>query len=128
VRLTISSPQGWYQSGVTPRFTVHAVSTTSQPCRFNIGTKFVSVVISARSRRLWSSADCPSGAGSHVTVLTGSRPASLRVSWDRRTSSPRCGGTTHLVRPGEYQAEAVAGHVHSDPVNVVLGAKGVSGP
>ena len=101
---------------------------TSQPCRFNMGTKFVSVVISAGSRRLWSSADCPSGAGSHVTVLTGNRPASLHVSWDRRTSSPRCGGTTHLVRPGEYQAEAVAGHVRSGTVNVVLGAKGASGP
>jgi hypothetical protein len=128
VQLTISSPQYWYQSGKMPRFTVHAVSTISQPCRFNMGTKFVSVVISSGSRRLWNSADCPSGTGSDVTVLAGRKPASLGVSWDRRTSSPGCGGTTHLVRPGEYQAEAVAGHVHSKPVNVVLGAKGVSGP
>ncbi len=93
-----------------------------------MGTKFVAVVIGSRNGRLWSSADCPSGAGSHVTVLTGGTPAVLRVSWDRRTSSPGCSGSTHLVRPGEYQAEAVAGHVHSAPVNVVLGAKGVSGP
>jgi len=128
VRLTLSSPQYWYQSGKAPRFTVHATSTASQPCRFNMGTKFVAVVIASGNRHLWSSADCPGGAGSRPAVLTGSRPAVLRVSWDRRTSSPACSGTTPLVRPGEYQAEAVAGHVHSGPVNVVLGAKGVSGP
>jgi hypothetical protein len=128
VRLTLSSPQSWYQSGKTPRFTVHAMSTASQPCRFNMGTKFVAVVIASGNRHLWSSADCPGGAGSHPAVLTGSRPAVLGVSWDRRTSSPGCSGTTHLVRPGEYEAEAVAGRIHSAPVNVVLGAKGASGP
>ena len=128
MRLTLSSPQYWYQSGKTPRFTVHATSTASQPCRFNMGTKFVAVVIASGGRHLWSSADCPGGAGSRRAVLTGSRPAVLRVSWDRRTSSPACGDATHLVRPGKYQAEAVAGHVHSGLVNVVLGAKGVSGP
>jgi hypothetical protein len=128
VRLTLSSPQSWYQSGKTPRFTVHAVSTASQPCRFNMGTKFVAVVIASGNRHLWSSADCPGGAGSHPAVLAGGKPAVLRISWDRRTSSPGCGGTTHLVRPGEYQAEATAGRIHSEPMNVVLGAKGVSGP
>ena len=93
-----------------------------------MGSKFVVVVIASGNRHLWSSADCPGGAGSHPAVLTGSKPAVLCVSWDRRTSSPGCSGTTHLVRPGEYQAEAVAGHIHSGPMNIVLGAKGVSGP
>jgi hypothetical protein len=128
VTLTISSPQSWYQPGKAPRFKVHAVSSASRPCRFNMGTKFVSVVITSGNRRLWSSADCASGARSDPTVLSSGTSAVLRISWDRRTSSPGCDSAQRLVRPGEYKVEAVAGPLHSGTVNVVLGAKGTSGP
>jgi hypothetical protein len=128
VRLGLSSPQYWYQVGATPRFTVHAVSRRGRPCRFNMGTKFVSVVIAAGGRRVWSSADCGSGGGSHVIVLTRGVPAVVRLVWDRRTSSPGCGGITDLARAGEYRVTAVAGHLRSKTVNVVLGAAGASGP
>ena len=128
VTLRLSTPQSWYQSGTTPRFTVRAVATGSQPCRFNMGTRFVSVIVAAGNRPLWSSADCPQGRGSRPAVLTTDRPGVLHVSWDRRTSSPGCAGSQRLVRPGEYQVTAVAGRLHSSTVNVVLGAKGASGP
>ena len=127
VTLRLSSPQYWYQAGKMPRFTVHAVSSEGQPCRFNMGTKFVSVVI-ASDGRIWSSADCVSGSGSNMIVLTRGVPAVLSVSWDRKTSSPGCGGTSHAVAPGEYRVTAVAGHLRSRTVNLVLGAQGASGP
>jgi hypothetical protein len=127
VTLRLSSPQYWYQSGKMPSFTVHAVSQGAQPCRFNMGTKFVSVVI-ASGRRIWSSADCVSGSGSNMIVLVRGRPAALHVAWDRRTSSPGCGGTSHAVAPGEYKVTAVAGHLRSKTVNLVLGTQGASGP
>ena len=127
VALRLSSPQYWYQAGKMPRFTVHAVSHEGQPCRFNMGTKFVSVVI-ASAGRVWSSADCVSGSGSNMIVLTRGVPAVLSVSWDRKTSSPGCGGTSHAVAPGEYQVTAVAGPLRSRTVNLVLGAQGASGP
>ena len=126
--LSVSSPQYFYQPGTTPRFTAHAVSTAGQPCGFNMGPKFVSVVIAAGNRRIWSSADCVHGAGSNMVVMASGKKAALRVSWNRRTSSPGCSGTGHLVRPGEYQVSVVAGRLHSRSVNFVLGAKGVSGP
>jgi hypothetical protein len=128
VTLSLSSAQGWYQSGTSPRFTVRARLSQSQSCRFNMGAKFVSVVVTRGDRRIWSSADCVSGAGSRRVVLTSDTPAVLRASWDRRTSSPGCPGSQHLVLPGEYQVTAVAGPLHSKTVNVVLGAKGASGP
>jgi hypothetical protein len=128
VTLRLSSRQYWYQSGTTPRFMVRAVTAGSQPCRFNMGAKFVSVIIAAGARAVWNSADCPQGQGSHPAVLSAGRPGVLHVSWDRRTSSPRCTSTQRLVRPREYQATAVAGRLHSRTVNVVLGAKGASGP
>jgi hypothetical protein len=92
-----------------------------------MGTRFVSVVVAA-GRRVWSSADCVSGNGSNMTVLTRGVPAVLRVSWDRRTSSPGCGGTSQKAAPGEYKVTAVAGQVRSKTVNLVLGAPGASGP
>ena len=127
VTLRLSSPQYWYQSGKMPSFTVHAVSQEEQPCRFNMGTRFVSVVIGS-DRMIWNSADCVSGDGSNVIVLVRGRPAALHVAWDRRTSSPGCGGTSHAVAPGEYRVTAVAGHLRSKTVNLVLGAQGASGP
>lgn len=127
VTLRLSSPQYWYQMGVTPRFTVHAISQEARPCRFNMGTASVSVVISAAGRRVWSSADCAHSGGSDVVVLTSGKPAALHLSWDRKTSSPGCGGT-RPVRPGEYQATAVAAGTRSPTVNLVLGAQGASGP
>lgn len=127
VTLRLSSPQYWYQVGTMPSFTVHALSKGGQPCRLNMGTKSVAVVI-ASDRRIWSSADCVSGSGSDMIVLTPGTPAVLRVSWDRRTSSPGCKGTSHVVGPGEYTVTAVAGHLHSKTINFVLGAQGASGP
>jgi hypothetical protein len=128
VTLSLSSPQYWYQQGSTPRFTVRAVSSHRGPCRFNMGTGSVAVVVADGGQHVWSSADCATAPRSREAVLTRSAPAVLNVSWNRRTSAPGCGGTGHLVRPGEYQATAVAGHLHSGTVNVVLGAKGASGP
>ena len=128
VTLRVSSPQYFYQQGKIPTFTVHAVSEESSPCRFNMSAKFVSVVITSGDRRIWSSADCASGADSSMVVVARGKPAALSVSWDRRTSSPGCSGSGQLVRPGEYQVDAVAGRLHSRTMNFVLGAKGVSGP
>jgi hypothetical protein len=126
VSLTVSSPQYWYQPGVTPRFTVGAVSTGSRPCHFDMSARAVSVVITTpRGRLIWNSADCASGSASDPVVLASGRPATLHASWDRRTG---CGAAGNLVRPGEYQVRAVAGVDHSKSVNIVLGAKGVSGP
>jgi hypothetical protein len=128
VTLRLSSPQNWWQPGTTPRFTVRAVSEQARPCRFNMGTGFVSVVVTGAGRRIWSSVDCVSGGGSNMIVLTRGVPAVLRLTWDRRTSSPGCSGARQLVPAGEYQVAAAAGHLRSAIQNFVLGAKGVSGP
>jgi hypothetical protein len=128
VTLRVSSPQYFYQYGATPKFVVHAVSAGQQPCRFNMSPKFVSVVVGTSHQTLWDSADCAAGPASDMTVLAPGQPGVLRVSWNRKTSSPGCGGPQHLVRPGEYKLAAVAGRLHSARVNMVLGAKGSIGP
>jgi hypothetical protein len=128
VTLSISSPQSWYQVGATPHFTVRA-GTTGKACRFKVSSTSVAVVVATTAgHRIWSSADCAGAGGSSTVLLTGSRPTVvLRVSWNRRTSAPGCAGG-QLVRPAEYQVTAIDGHLHSGATNVVLAAKGASGP
>ena len=124
--LTVTSPQYWYQSGKTPRFALHAVSTESHPCHFDMSPRLVSVVIDTPAGRpIWSSADCATGSGSDPVVLASGTNATLRVTWNRRTG---CGNSGNLVLPGEYRVSAAGGADHSKSVNIVLGAKGVSGP
>ena len=128
VTLSLSSPQWWYQTGATPQFTVRA-SAHGQPCRFTVTSRSVAVVVTAAGHHIWSSADCPSGGGSRAVVVKAARPVViLRISWDRKTSAPGCAGTRRLVRPGEYQVTAVAGHLHSATANLVLGTQGAIGP
>lgn len=93
-----------------------------------MGTKFVAVVIAHDGGRIWSSADCVSGGGSNMIVLTRGVPAVLHLSWDRKTSSLGCSGIRQPVPAGEYQVAAVAGPIRSASQNFVLGAQGVSGP
>lgn len=124
--LTVSSPQYWYQPGLSPRFTVRAVSTQSRPCHFDMSPRSVSVVIdTSAGRPVWSSADCASGSGADPVVLASGTHATMRVTWNRRTG---CGDSGNLVLPGEYRVSVAAGADHSKSVNIVLGAKGVSGP
>jgi hypothetical protein len=127
VTLRLYSPQWFYQAGKMPRFTVRAVYAGTRPCRFNMGTRFVSVVVAAR-RPVWSSADCPPGHRWKMTVLSTGRPAVLHVLWDRKTASPGCAGAQRPARPGEYKVTAVAGRLHSAKWNLVLGAPGAIGP
>jgi hypothetical protein len=128
MKLLLSSPQFWYQAGSTPHFTVHAISNASQPCSFNVGAKYVSVVIESHGRRIWNSADCVSGGGSNDIVLSSGMQAVLNVSWDRRTSSPGCTGSGEAVGAGEYQVAAIASSLRSKTTNLVFGTKGASGP
>ncbi len=126
VTLTVSSPQYWYQVGKAPQFTVRAAATGSQPCRFDMGARAVAVVIDSSGGRLvWNSADCAAGAASDPVVLASGSHGTLRVSWDRGTG---CGDAGTPVRSGEYRVSAAAGADHSESVNIVLGAKGVTGP
>jgi hypothetical protein len=128
ITLLLSSPQFWYQTGKTPYFAVRAVSDSRQPCSFNMGAKFVSVVIDSHGRRIWNSADCVSGGGSNEIVLTSGVQAVLNVSWNRRTSSPGCTGSSQAVGAGEYQVAATTRGLRSKTLNLVLGAEGASGP
>jgi hypothetical protein len=127
--LSVSTSRYWYRSGQRPQFAVDVVSIARQPCRFNLGARFVSMVISQDPTRIWGSSDCTLGAaGSRVVTLTRGVPAVLRVSWDRETSAAGCRGTRWPARLGTYTATAFSDHLRSNTLIIVLAGPGVGGP
>jgi hypothetical protein len=128
VTLSLFTPRYWYQRGQDPEFAVVAVAT-GRPCRFNMGARFVSVVVTYAGSQVWSSQDCARGPGSRVTVLTRGRPAVLWAFWNRRTAMPGCQpALSHRARDGTYLATAVGGQFRSRPVVLVLAAPGIAVP
>src|SRR5262249_56536196 len=66
VALTLHSPQSRYGSGMPVTFVIGAVSTKSQPCQVNLGTRFVSIVVDSGGTPIWDSSSCARGTLSRV--------------------------------------------------------------
>jgi hypothetical protein len=109
VVLSLSSGQASFGSGQMPLFDLDVVSTAPATCTFNIGVKYLTLVIKAGLTRIWDSADCVDGRGSLVADLERGVPTVLPITWDRQTSSPGCQVASQHVPAGTYSAIAVAG-------------------
>lgn len=107
--LSLSSSQNSFGSRELPVFDADVVSTSARTCTFNVGAKYLTLVIMAGPTRIWGSADCAEGRGSLVTDLHRGVPTVLPISWDRETSSPGCEIGSARVRAGTYTATVTAG-------------------
>ena len=128
VVLSLVSPRCWYQRGRWPLFGVDAVSTASRPCRFNMGSRFATVVVTSGRTRIWGSADCAPGTGSQSVVLSRGVPAVRWIYWDRAISSPGCRPPHQSVHQGAYTAIAFDGQLSSQVLVFILGRPGTSLP
>jgi len=109
-----------YGQGQPPGFDVDVVSTAAGTCSFNVGPRYLALVVMAGQRRVWGSADCAPAPGSLVTYLTRGVPAVLPFSWDLQASSPGCAATAGQAGDGSYTATAAAGGITSNPVTFRL--------
>jgi hypothetical protein len=107
---------------------VGAVSTKSRPCRFDLGSKFTSVVVASGGTPLWDSSSCLRGTGSQVVALRRGAPAFLKVTWDRRTSLSGCPGRGTAVGAGTYTAAAFNGQHRSKAATFVLSGRAAARP
>ena len=128
VRLTLRSAQRRYGPGELVTFVVGAVSTRSRPCRFDLGSKFTSLVVAFGGTPLWDSSSCLRGTGSRVVMLRRGAPAFLRITWDRRTSMSGCPGQGTAVKAGTYTAAAFNGQIRSPATTFVLSGRGAARP
>jgi hypothetical protein len=116
VVLSLFTSQDSYGRGQLPEFSVDVVSTSARTCTFNIGPKFLLLVITAGGKRIWNSADCVAGRGSVLTDLARGVPTVWPVSWDRGTSAPGCRVTSRPVPAGSFTAAASDSGLASNPV------------
>jgi hypothetical protein len=128
VVLSLVSPRYWYERGRWPLFGVDAVSTAARPCRFNMGSRFATVVVTSGRTRIWGSADCARGTGSQSVVLNRGVPAVRWIYWDRATSAPGCRPPHLPVRQDPYTAIAFDGQLSSQALVFILGRPGSSLP
>ena len=109
-------------------FVVGAASTRTRPCRFDLGSRFTSVVVAASGTPLWDSSSCLRGSGFRAVMLRRGAPAFLRITWDRRTSISGCPGQGTPAKPGTYTAAAFNGQIHSPATTFVLSGRGAARP
>ena len=120
VVLSLFSSQASYGRGQLPVFDVDVVSTSAQACAFNVGPRFLTLVITAGGKRIWSSADCVAGPGSLLTNLARGVPTVVPLSWDRETSAPGCRVTSRQVTTGSFAAAASDAGLASNPLTFTL--------
>jgi hypothetical protein len=120
VVITVFASQGSYAPGQPPEFDVDVVSTADGTCTFNIGPRYLALVITAGRKRVWGSADCAAAPGSLVTGLARGVPAVLAVDWDLQTSAPGCTAVPRQAAAGNYLATASGGGVTSNSVTFRL--------
>jgi hypothetical protein len=128
VTLTLRSAQHRYGRGELAAFVVGAISAARRPCRLDLGSRFVSVVVASGGTPIWDSSSCLRGTGSQVVTLRRGIPAFLRVSWDRRTSLSGCPRQGKAVRAGTYTATAFDGRLRSRTTTFVLSGAAVAAP
>jgi hypothetical protein len=120
VVLSLFARQDSYGRGQLAEFDVDVVSTSAQTCAFNVGPRFLALVITAGGKRIWSSADCVAGPGSLLTNLARGVPTVVPLSWDRETSAPGCRVTSRQVTLGQFAAAASDGGMASNPLTFTL--------
>jgi hypothetical protein len=118
--ISVFSSRSSYRRAQSPEFDVDVVSTARRTCAFNVGPKFLSLVVMAGRKRVWSSADCVQGRGSLMTNLARGVPTVLPITWDRRRSAPGCTATSGQVRSGSFAAFASDGSAASNSVTFRL--------
>jgi hypothetical protein len=128
VLLTLRSIRHRYGPGEQVTLVVGAVSTSSRPCRLDLGSRFTSVVVASGGAPLWDSSSCLRGTGSRVVTLRRGAPAFLRVIWDRRTPLSGCPGQGTAAKAGTYTAAAFNGQLRSQTTTFVLSGQGAARP
>jgi hypothetical protein len=120
VVLSLVPTQASYRAGQLPVFDIQVVSTAGPACTFNVGRKYLMLVITSGNARVWNSADCVNGRGSQLATLARGVPKVVPVAWHRVTSAPGCAGSSRRVPHGRYEAIASEGGLRSQqkPVRI----------
>ncbi|MFD9789748.1 hypothetical protein ACFWXK_02230 [Streptomyces sp. NPDC059070] len=91
LKLTVRSLKNAYEPGEKPRAEISVQNTAGSSCKADLGPKgAVLVVTDSGDSKVWSSDDCPGGAGSVLYQVPGNSTVTHVVAWDRTRSAAHC--------------------------------------
>ncbi|MFI9844085.1 hypothetical protein ACIHFD_44125 [Nonomuraea sp. NPDC051941] len=102
-----------YTGESQPTFLVTLVNTGSVMCTADVGPRAMEIRITSGADRIWSTADCVSGAGSEVKELQRGVPYVRSLVWNRHRSSNDCRSTPAAALPGTYVATVRMGQLRT---------------
>ncbi|MBT2481183.1 hypothetical protein [Streptomyces sp. ISL-94] len=85
----VKSVKNEYEANEKPRLELIARNISGTTCKVDLGPKQAVLTIQATSTKaVWSSADCPTGAGNAFFRLPAQSETKQSLEWDRRFSAP----------------------------------------
>lgn len=121
IKVSIQPNAKSYAAGSDPRFTLSVSNISGTPCRRDVGSKALEVVVTSGNDDIWSSDTCrPAGTSDLVTLAAG-KSFSTTVTWRRIRVSNACATSTGGVTAGTYRVQGRADKVHSGTASFILG-------
>ena len=107
--LVASADAPSYAAGSSPLLSLTARNTGSVPCRRDLGSGMVELLVFSGPDRIWSSDDCSAGTGTDTVLLAPGASRTVKLSWSGKRSAPGCAGTRTQAQPGTYQVTGRVG-------------------
>ncbi len=114
--LSLRGGQDVYGEAARPSFLLTMVSTGDVACTVDVGPRTLETRITSGQDRVWSTADCVSGAGVDIQLLKRGVPYVRMIQWDRHRSGQDCTTARDPARAGTYVALAQSGGLKSSKV------------
>jgi hypothetical protein len=87
-------------------------------CTFAVSPDSVVAKVTAGTKRIWSSQDCPHAVTPSSVVVRSGTPTTVQVGWSGRYSDAQCSRSSDWALPGTYQLAASA--IGSEPGEATL--------
>jgi len=120
IEVTVRADARRYAASVKPKLFISVVNRGQAACRFDVGSKALTLVVRSGKDRIWSSDDCQGAGKSDVRLLQPGKPFTAAAEWSRVRSVPGCPKGQPAAKPGTYLLFGSAGGVESQRRAVFL--------
>ncbi|MGB8650950.1 MAG: DUF4232 domain-containing protein, partial [Mycobacteriales bacterium] len=112
--LTVTTDADSYPLGASPRITLTARNASAAPCRRDLGSGAVELLVFSGADRVWSSDDCQQGRAADPVTLPPGGTRSVVLTWSGKRSAPGCSGTRTEAKAGTYRVAGRVGTLRQD--------------
>lgn len=120
VDVLASSDARTYRVGDTAQIGMTITNKGAQPCRMDVGSAALTIIVKSGNDQIWSSDDCQTDSQSNVVSITPQQDMESSVPWPTARSGPGCKTGFASLKPGTYLVVAKAGDIESSPLTVTL--------